>query len=566
MHFNRILFTILATLLIFTSCNQSSDLSNAIPADANYILRIDTKSLVEKSQYDLFKNPTVQQGLNMYRVFLKDDAKIKLLDDFLKNSNALGLDVKGEVYVFSNLKVYGVVIGVNDADKLKEVVSGLYPGNDLNVTKDGNTYSITPGSDGAIAWNNKRFVILADIRNAYNDPGNAADALDVNQLSKDLLVQGADKSINSNKEYVEFAKTQKDFSVFFSMKGLDKMESLGGLSYLPYGLSYMDPMKKFLSQFEGVSTGVNGSFEKGEVVLSSKYYFESPESEKKFKDLVAQMSGTIKGDHLKFLESDPLAAFVVNVKGAGMFDYLKTLGIISKSESDTESAKLKEQLLSILQSCEGDVTMALTSFEKKNANGVKPESVTEDIKIEGDSGESDEELLLDDSYSARDNISPKFFIMADVSKPDDIKRLLSDLIKENEFVCENLEEGKYLVDLESEKVYFGVNKNTFFATNNKTVYENLNNEGLKNNFTELVKGKSVAFFGDFAKLKELSGVDRSIDQFIPYLVHFDKYQYTANTADLSGEGKVTFIDKDKNSLAVICDQIDKAITNLGSMF
>lgn len=66
MTFRKILFLFLAVSLFFTSCEKSTDsLSNAIPADANYVLHFDNKALIEKSKYDIFKNPTVQQGINV---------------------------------------------------------------------------------------------------------------------------------------------------------------------------------------------------------------------------------------------------------------------------------------------------------------------------------------------------------------------------------------------------------------------------------------------------------------------------------------------------------------------
>ena len=104
MSLKKILFTLLVAVTVFSSCNQSSDLSNAIPADASYVVHINTKSLIEKSQYDIFSNPTVKQGINMYKVMLKDDSKIKFLDDFLKDANSLGLNLKNETYILRIIK------------------------------------------------------------------------------------------------------------------------------------------------------------------------------------------------------------------------------------------------------------------------------------------------------------------------------------------------------------------------------------------------------------------------------------------------------------------------------
>lgn len=540
----KILFTLLAVVLVFSSCNKSSDLSNAIPADASYVMHINAKSLIEKSQYDLFSNPTVKQGINMYKVMLKDDAKIKFLDDFLKDANSLGVNLKSEAYVFTNYKLYGVILGINDAKKLKDAITNLASVKEDMITKDGDFYLISPESEVCIAWNNSKLILLADIRKTYNVPGK--DSLDVVQMSKDLLVQGANKSINSNKSYTEFAKDQKDFSVFVTMKGLNELESLG--DYLPYGgYIALNPLKKVLAKFEGVSTGMTASFEKGEVVFASKYYFETPEVEKQFKDLVAKMSGPLKGDHLKYLTADPVMLFSTNIKGAGVYQYIEELGLMSKLEAETEDILPKEQLAALIKGCNGDMTFALTSFKKGK---VASSDDTEDADLE-----------------VSRSTTPECFFMLDIEKPADVIDLIKKQIEEGGLKCTNLSEGKFSTKIDDQvTLYFGVAKNTFYVTNIESVYKSIDTGAQTTKYADLIKGKSAILCGDLGLIQNALGNSYDMEAYKKMLSIFSKYEFTMDNSNFTGNGKLDFTDKTQNSLAVICKQIDTAITQLGSMF
>lgn len=537
----KILFTILAISLIFTSCNKSGDLSDAIPADANYVIHIDNKSLIEKSQYDIFSNSTVKQGINIYKVMLKDDAKVKYLDDFLKDANSLGLNLKNETYIFTNYKVYGVVLGVNNAEKIKEAITNLASVKDETIIKDGDFYLISPQSEVCIAWNSSKLILLADIRKTYNDPGK--ESLDVVQMSKDLLVQGSDKSINSNKSYAEFAKDKKDFSAFMTIKGLDELESLS--SFLPYGGAMsLNPLKKALTQFEGVSTGITASFEKGELVFNSKYYFTTPEVEQKFKDFASKMSGSIKGDHLKYLNSDPVMLFSMNIKGDGIYSYIEELGLLNKLESETDQLLTKEQLSSLIKGCNGDFTFALTSFKKEQTS-------TEE----------------EDIYDVRDNTTPECFFMMDIAKPTDITDLIKKQIAEGALQCKDLGDGKYSTKIsDAVTLYFGVNKNTFFVTNAEPLYSSINSTAQTDKYANLIKGKSAVLYGDLGLIKGALNDSPDMDTYKNMLSLLSKYEYTVDNTNFTGTGKLEFTDKNQNSLAAICKQIDTVISQLGSMF
>ncbi len=529
----KLLLFFLGISLILTSCSdKKGDLKNAIPADANYVVCVDSKSLVSKSEYDIFSNSTVQQFISMYKTSLKDESAVKLLDAFLKDANSLGLDLKGGMYFYTNYKVYGIVLGVNDTDKVKEALVKLSNVKEEDIKKEGDVYTIASEPQACVSWDGHKLLLLVNIASAYGRGENAANAPNLAELAKAQLAQGADKSINSNPAFTEFLKKKGDISVFFSMKGLDK--SLTDLSGLVGATESTISFKKIFADIEGLSTGMYTFFEKGEVKFESAYFFDSPESEKKFKDLVAQLSGEIKGDQLKYITSEPLFLASANIKGDGVFSYLEKLGFMDLLKKELPDSIKAVDAQNLLKNLNGDITLALNPPVASNEN----------------MGSS----------------APKIALFADVANPTLVIDFIKGKLASEEQMYTELTPTNFKITTDdSLAVYWGTNANMFFFTNDQSVYDNLSKTDLTNNYMAVIKDKSGVMLGDLQALQPYIANNPSYQAFGPFLTEFGKYEFTS-TSDLAGSGKLELKTKDKNSLAVICKQLDQLISNLGGMF
>lgn len=533
----KLLSFILGALLIFTSCGDSKDPKDAIPADANYVVCVDAKSLVTKSEYDIFSNSMIQQVISMYKVTLKDEAAVKLLDSFLSDANSLGLNLKGDLYFYTNYKVYGVVLGVNNAEKVKEAFVKFSFVKEEEIKKEGGIYTIAPESQTCVAWNDNKLLILVDIASAYGNVNDTTASPNLAELAKVQLVQGKDKSINSNPEFAEFLKSKGDISTFFSMKGLDK--SLPDLAGLAKATDVTIPFKKFLSDIDGVSTGIYTSFEKGEVKFENKYFYDSPEAEKRFKDLLAQLSGNIKGDQLKYISNEPLFLATANVKGEGAYSYLEKLGFIDLLTKELPENVKSDEIQKILKDLNGDVTFAVTS---KTATKQQ-----------------------DDVFSEMGTPTPEFVLFADIANPTEVIDFIKEQLVNGEMAYTELSPTNFKISSNNVDVYWGANGNTFFFTNNQSVYNNLTASNLTNNYTNVIKDKSIVMLGDLQVLQSYTADNLAFQSFGPFLSEFGKYEF-ASTSDLTGTGRLELATKDKNSLAVICKQLDQLISSFGGMF
>lgn len=533
----KIFFVVLSILFVFGSCSESKDLINAIPADANYVVCIDAKSLVKKSEYDIFANPTIQQFISMYKVTLKDEAAAKLVDNFLADANSLGLNLKGDLYFYTNYKVYGVVVGVSDADKVKEALVKFSLVQEADIKKDGSMYISAPETQSCLVWNGNKLLLMVDVASAYGNGSEAVEPVNLVELAKEQLKQGADKSIKSNVAFVEFMKSKKDISTFFSMKGLDK--SLPDLAGLAKATEVTIPFKKFLADIDGVSTGIYTSFENGEMKFENKHFYENAEAEKKFKELLSQLSGNIKGEQLKYISSDPLFLLSANVKGEGAYSYLEKLGFIELLIEELPDNIEADEVQKILKDLNGDITFAVTS-----KNAVKKQ---------------------DDIFSDMGASTPEFMFFADLSNPSEVIDFIKQQLAAGEMKYTELSPSTFKLSSNNVDVYWGANGSTFFFTNNELVYKNMNVANLTNNYSSVIKDKSIVMFGDLKVLQSYMADNIAFRSFGSFLNEFGKYEFTG-TADLTGVGRVEFATKDKNSLAVICKQIDQLISNVGGFF
>lgn len=531
----KLLVLLVGVVVIFASCSDSKDTKDAIPADANYVISIDSKALVTKSEYDIFSNPMVQQMVSMYKMTLKDEASIKLLDGIMTDVNSLGVNIKGDLYFYTNYKVYGVVATVNNAKKIKESLMSFSLVDEGDIKEDGGIYTVAPESQACIVWNDQKLLILVDLASAYGNANVATPNL--TEIAQAQLKQGADKSIMSNIAFTEFLKTKGDISAFFSTKGLDK--SLPDWAGLLAATDEMIPFKNFLEDMDGVSSGIYTSFEKGEIKFENKYFYDSPEVESKFKALLAQLSGTIKGDHLKYIKGDPLFLVSANVKGEGAYSYLEKLGFTELLEKELSQDSVSMQIQKALKDLNGDVTFAVTS----DNSGKKK----------------------DDIFSNMGVPTPEVAFFADVNNPAEILSFIKDQFGNIEMPYSELTATTYKVNRDNVDVYWGTVGNTFFFTNNEQVYINLKAENLTNSYSNIIKDKSIVMLGDLQVLQTYIGNNRSFKAFGPFLTEFGKYEFMSSN-DLTGTGRLELATKDKNSLAVICNQIDKLISNFGGLF
>lgn len=539
MNCKSILFGILAVMLIFTSCNKSDDLTNVIPSDAVYIISVDNAALIKKSEYDIFKNQTIERGINMAKAFVKDQEQVKLIDAFLKDANSLGLNLKNDVYMYTTYKVYGVVMGVNDASKFKNTLLVSTAIKEDQLTEEGGIYVVSPEKNVCLVWDDSKLLLLANIATAFGSD----EEIDIVAVAKKQLKQTAENSINTDKSFVAFSKKKTEISAFYRSAGLEEfMELATSKNNQLAGFDF----KKYIQEFKGVSAGLYGSFDKGAIVFDSEYYYDTDADKARFEKLVSQYVGVLNDDQLKYFAAEPLFLATANVKGESACQNLKDFGVFDLYSEMMDSTTVST-VENVLSKVNGDVTFAITGLN------------------------SDASKNIDQDQKAASELIPQMVFFADVTDSEYIVNLIKDNFGENAPV-KTITPSVFSFAYDSANtVYFGVVNNLFFMTNIESMYNNLSTEGLKSPFQANVKGKSMYVFGDLEILKasleknELGVSDKNIVILTGLIAPFSKYEMSVSD-NMASSGRLELVNKDQNSLKTICGEIDRLINESASSF
>ena len=546
------LLLILFVLLIgFSSCSKESSLSKSIPVDAFYIIRVDANSLIKKSEYDVFQNTLVQRGISLGRAFMKDN-EVKILNSFLENANSLGVDLKGEYYIYMTGSQFGAVLKVLDAKKLKESFDIVAKNGQVEFS-DG-VYSITnPGS--VIVWDDNKIIFSARFNPDLQDKSNATLLAEV----KSQLNQSEEKSINSNPQYKTFISEAKDVSLYYVPSKIQELVS-----------EQQDKQAlEVLKEFDGVSIVSYQDFETGKVSTTGKYLYDSNDTEKRFKTFASQFSSSIKGDQLKFIPNDPLLFASVNLKGQEINKYISKIRLGDNKDIDQRVSNNTQEILHFL---DGDLTFVISDIYSKKAE------VSDTLSI--DEKEIDDFDGIDDDYTSfnepSNDIAINFALLADVSNVDSLSNFLQEKAANEVNKFEKISPNIYKLTKDPNNiVYFGLKGNLAFATTIESVYQSIvNDKPLEKASVVNVKNKTAYISGDISKFKTSLITDlglsagyydtATVTKTLALLGLFNKFEFSVNADTYAMDGDLFLNNTKDNSLKSICLGIDQLISNLAS--
>lgn len=506
---------VLIAVLLFASCNdKKSNLTSLIPVDAMTVSYVNTKTLAQKSEFDIFANDAVKKQLEALPL---EDKQKAVFVAFQKDINSLGLNLKGNVYFFMTMDYFALAMEVNDKSKfennLKQALGQTmdFP----EILKGVNGYSIP--YFGSMAWDKEKVLL---VWSNYMYRGN----VDTDIVLKELYSLKEENSIRSLKTFQDFEKGLKDISVY--SPGISVYEKF----MKQMGISLTTTQSDLFNSLSGARSISNISFEKGKIVVDATNVFDDKESEEKYNTLVSSLVKPVNAKTLDYIPSNTLMTATVGIDGANLFDKLNELGILTASNIGDEQIFLN--IKDVMSNLENAVV---------SINSIKVTKVKSDYS----------------DYEYFDYV-PQVSVLANQKDGTDVLNLLKEKI--SAFVDVNTINDKsfsFPID----------NKNTltFGVTDSKILYIS-NDDDFNQN---IVAGKKYthdvklpasfvsAVFGDLQQLSTMP-VDRDMDMLKQFNI-FESYQFVAPTAD-KGTGSFAIKDKSKNSLAVIFANINNLIS------
>lgn len=551
-----ILIAAILVSALFWSCKDSTELTNTIPSDAIVVVHVDTKSLLTKADYKPLDNKLIKEALEKEKTngSERNKAMMEKMEEFLKNPNSTGIDLINDCYLYTGNTSSGVIWGMKDAKKFKETLTKTFEIPAEMIKEEDGISTLDMSGMAKVGWTkDKILIITASTSSMYGLGYN--DSPDLMELLKKQLKQTGNESLNANKAFAEFVKDKKDISVFYSYNSVAKlwgdMTSKMAGSYDDQAATGMTNIfEKLGNQIKDVNAAGFISFEKGEIAAENKFYYNTPEAEKRFTELADKLTHELKGDQIKYLTEKPLFLAAMGINGGGIYNYLTDLGFMQFFENmaGSELQEIGVDLKSLISNVEGDITFSLNEVKT-----VMKKSYYSDYE-----------------YPSSE---PVFSVFADMKDAKPTWDLLKSKVKEKadkEGVIDStlveIDENTYSFKMdENMKGYAGIKGNTFYITNSEAIYKNIStasNSG--NDFASLAQGKTSFIFGNLGSLKTMltdafKSDAKSQELAVKGFDLLGDYSF-ATDKNMNGKGKIVINDNSANSLAVISKYIDSVVT------
>lgn len=532
----KVKLIVLVALCVVTlfSCSKKDSLSMAIPKDVAMVMKVDLKNLARKANYKLMDNSLIKGSVELMKSTVNDDKK-KMIDDFLKNPNSLGVNIIDDMYFFITADgTMGGVLSVSDSKKFYDNLLKIDPNFKEMIKIDKGIYSLKTNEAYGIAWDKARLVVRIYSRFADETQTNGRTPIEsLLQLKKGDSFYGTDN-------YKKLAEVKNDISFFYSPKEYAKWYQSLSASNFVYTRDMDDAKreqmdKSILSLMEGIAYNMIGgcNFENGKIMCSSKIFFDTPEAEAKYNSLKT-LNAKIDGELNKYVPSNSILYFAAHLSGKDILADINTLkadGILDYINEDS-----KFNVRDILLALNGDIIVSLNKVNLSNQQK--------------------------SAYAS-------LFAKVDTVK---IKSVMDSILTKNK------ESGVVLVKannyVTSSGLMFGVQNGIFYITSDSTDYVNFGKGGIPNRQLDKIKGQTFYFGGDMRVLKEeLMPVVKSeglglgtysglIDEFLGLATTFETHQKDKYNTTF----EVVFADSKTNSLEQIFKFIDKAVNSLGQLF
>jgi len=207
-------FTIVLLFFQLISCNNSKDYVEMIPADADFVIQVNPKSLVEKGDLGVLNQ--FQFGKLALDEINSSDIKLKeLMTEIIEKPTSFGLDVISPIYVFgkkeNNKLISTLITNVRDKKdfeaQLKTIFQTVYKTDIEFEEKDGYT-QIKNQQKPFIRWNKNQFYFIAG---EYGLNTTELEAY-FNQLIKN------ENSLKENNSFSDFLKKTQDVNIWYTAK------------------------------------------------------------------------------------------------------------------------------------------------------------------------------------------------------------------------------------------------------------------------------------------------------------------------------------------------------------
>jgi hypothetical protein len=349
---NLLILSLLAFVVVFSSCTKSSGDFNMVPENAKLVVVFDGKNLSEKTGFSSFSESNtftfLQENMDESEM-----ATFKMMEPIMKNTEESGINLKSDYYMFSYKKetnsLMGMVINVLDKTKLETTINNIAKADEAEVEiKTDGSFSYLY-DEALVIWDDARLLVLGPM-----DGG--ADEATLLTEAKILWAQESAKSISSNKDFADFTGNRKDISVWMDyaifFDNLPPMQRMMMQSNMPFDMS-------------GTLVHAYADFQKGKAIMS--YDVVMNEEMASFMADNQVIKDDFDTEILEVMPEKTYANFSMAMDFLAYFEVLKSTLEQSQMDMDQVNEQMKAQigmtLTEALNEFSGEVVMNIHGID-----------------------------------------------------------------------------------------------------------------------------------------------------------------------------------------------------------
>lgn len=497
----------LIVLIVFTvACSKSMEYTNAIPLDAMFVATFDFKSLADKAGLNDKANEEMKNKLMETLKSGTSATTYQQLEKWMKNPSALGVDFQSPIYVFTSpfINQPTIVVKVSNASNLRETLDVMTKENITQPVSEADGFQFTTSDDAVIGFNESAAIIMQVYGTTNRE--------EAKKTIGELLKQSPNNSINANHGFQKSQKEKGDINFFINMNTLPDVLASQINATLPADINTKE-----------LTLLANLTFEKGKVATRIEYYTEN----KEVKAILEKQEKALTKLNNTFLKNFPestVAFFNVGTNGQALYDLLLDNNDFRNTVSIAKAVEVKE----LFNSFKGDVSVGLVNIDMNN--------------------------------------TPSFMAYAEVSNAKSLKAVYDNKqaigLSRGEDIVQ-LKENEYVYKSRDINLFFGVVGKQMYATNDETLYKNINkpvDKSIKDtDYASEMKGKQMYAVINMNAILELPIVKMMVgfggEEFAMYYSLASKISYLEASSEGNGKGEMNLYlkDKDTNALKQIVD-------------
>lgn len=210
----KILNFILTTLLFFhlISCGNKKDYVEMIPADSDFVIQINPKSIAKKGNFEELEQYGLAK-LVLNEINNTDPALEELITTIKKSPTESGIDIISPIYIFGKKQnkklIVALTMNMNNKKDFENQLQTIYKSvykQDISFIEENNYTFIKGNKKPFIAWNKNQFFFIASEYGSTNSTSSS--------FFEEIIKNK--KPLINNISFADFLKNTQDLNIWYT--------------------------------------------------------------------------------------------------------------------------------------------------------------------------------------------------------------------------------------------------------------------------------------------------------------------------------------------------------------